>query len=170
MTYGSRTPSARPPSGGTGLSKPIAGSGKLPWGRHRVEVLSVVRVTAGHWCVILATPAGHCHAEDVEDWPPELVAGTTCTVVVSPTPDGFVLARDGGRFQAQRAGTFVPLTDWFPSPQAVYEAASALGVAPSSTELTEVAYEGVQFRPRVRRAQTRGAAVAADPSAVSPAE
>lgn len=170
MTYGSRNPSSRPASGGTGLSKPIAGSGKLPWGRHRVEVLSVVRVTAGHWCVILATPAGHCHAEDLEDWPPQLGAGTTCSVVVAPSPDGFVLARDGGRFQAQRAGTLEPLTDWFPSPQAVYDAASALGVAPSSTELVEVVHEGVQFRPRVHRPKAGGAPKSTDSSAVPPRE
>jgi hypothetical protein len=107
-------------------------------------------------------------AEDVEDWPPSLVAGTTCTVVVAPSPDGFVLARDGGRFQAQRAGTLVPLTDWFPSPQAVYEAASALGVAPSSTELTEVLHEGVVVRPRVRGVKASGDAGAPAAGEVSP--
>lgn len=122
------------------VSRPIAGLGKLDIGTHALTVLSAVHART-HWVVLLQDPAGHCHVEMVEFWPPELCAsGTAVQARIGPTA-GYAVARDVDRFQARDALTGAPIDGlWYGSLDGLYQhmLQSWPGVFPASTRLNEV--------------------------------
>ena len=169
MAYGSRTKQTRQPSGGV-MSKPIGGMGKLTPGTHDCEVLSV-SVGSVRTTLILQNTVGHCHSEDLTWLEPEINMGVKLKAKIGPTA-GFVVCRDGDKFQAQDAKTRAPITGWLTDIQQLYTQAVGLGHHPASTQLEALILHDKTIIPKLYAAEaspqeqvaTAPAAPAGDPS------
>jgi hypothetical protein len=115
--------------------------GRLPAGRHDVEVLSITQERRP--TLILQATNGHCHAETLE-WQACLAGvkpGDRMKITVAAR-SGYVVERDGGAYRPKDADTGAVLGEFRPDLSSVATDMQVRSIPPANTFLATIHREG----------------------------
>lgn len=137
-------------SGGTGLSRPIGGAGKLIAGTYQCEVVAIQHEPYRALLILATVGSGEIHSDYYVTLPRTLSPGQRVKVTIDYGP-GYLVQKNGTSYQAVDSGTRLPRGEWCSDLQTLYEGMFALdGSRPATTEVKEIETDdGTIVRPKV---------------------